>query len=63
MKTTAQTKAQTYVVPVVRIKSVNVECAGIGIGSGNTTPEDCDSNDFSFNEESYPISKTSVWDN
>ncbi len=41
--------------------TVHAECSGIGIGSGNTTPEDCESNASVF-EEDRTIRPQSVWD-
>lgn len=38
------------------------ECSGIGIGSGDTSPEDCETNNYVFEEDEATKPK-SVWDN
>lgn len=57
-------KTKNYVAPSVKVVRVYAECAGINIGSGNTTPEECDANENIFEEEQPSFKKnTSIWDN
>ena len=54
---------KNYVTPHIRVMNIYAECSGIGIGSGDTSPEECDTNDFLFEEEQSPTIRPSVWDN
>lgn len=56
-----RTGERLYKEPRVRMITIHAECSGIGIGSGNTTPEDCESNASVF-EEDRTIRPQSVWD-
>ena len=55
-------KTKTYVSPFIKVVKFYAECAGINIGSGNTTPEDCETNENCFEEEQTHFRNFSVWD-
>lgn len=57
-----KSNVKIYTKPRVIVITVCAECSDIGIGSGNTTPEDCDTNVSTF-EEDDNIRPKSVWDN
>lgn len=59
----ATQRPKSYVKPHIRVVNFWAECSGIGIGSGDTSPEECDSNISNFEEQtSFNTNSNSVWD-
>lgn len=56
-----KSRGRLYTKPRVRMVTAYAECSGIGIGSGDTSPEDCETNNSVFEEDEATKPK-SVWD-